>query len=226
MYKNCKIENTTGPKIKLCGMMKNEDIAYANEARPDYVGFVFAAARRMVTKEQAAGFREQLRDDIKAVGVFVDEDTAVVARLLERGIIDIVQLHGHEDADYIQRLKELTDKPIIKAVKVSCTKDIDRAASLNVDYLLLDTYRKGVPGGTGECFDWELIAAAKGKNSGLIGDKPFFLAGGLKADNIDRALHTGAYGLDISSGIEKNGSKDRELMLNIVNRIRNTQLEI
>ena len=101
-------------KIKLCGMMRKDDISFVNEALPEYAGFVFAETRRKITGKDAARFRDILDDRIKAVGVFVNADIDYVVRLLEDDIIDIAQLHGDEDNDYILRLKELTGKPVIK----------------------------------------------------------------------------------------------------------------
>lgn len=207
-------------KIKLCGMMRECDIEYANDAKPDYVGFVFADSRRRISRKQADLFKGNLSSDIATVGVFVDEDLSVVGSLLRDGIIDIAQLHGNEDIDYISRLKDLYNKPIIKAVKVASSDDIAEAAKLPVEYLLLDTYKKGVLGGTGERFDWDIISGIKQGNGCIMG-KPFFLAGGLSMDNISEASMVGSYALDISTGIEIDGYKDRDRMIEIVRRIRN-----
>ena len=148
-------------KIKLCGMMKPCDIEYANRVKPDLVGFIFANTRRKISPAQAKQFREALDAEIPAVGVFVNEDISVITSLVQNGCIDMIQLHGEEDADYIRRLREVCDVPVIKAVKVQTVEQIRQAAALPVDYLLLDTYRKGVLGGTGEAFDWELLREAK-----------------------------------------------------------------
>ena len=148
-------------KIKLCGMMKPCDIEYANRVKPDFVGFIFANTRRKISAAQAKQFRETLDAEIPAVGVFVNEDIPVIASLVQDGCIDMIQLHGEEDADYIRRLREVCDVPVIKAVKVQTVEQIRQAAGLPVDYLLLDTYRKGALGGTGEAFDWELLREAK-----------------------------------------------------------------
>ena len=94
-------------KIKFCGLMSENDIAYANEIRPEYIGFVFASfSRRCIDKEHASHLKSLLDDDIKAVGVFVDEDIETIAEYLSEGIIDIAQLHGSEDDEYIKKLKQ------------------------------------------------------------------------------------------------------------------------
>ncbi len=211
-------------KIKLCGMMKPCDIEYANQVKPDFVGFIFANTRRKISATQAKEFREALDAEIPAVGVFVNEDISVITSLVQDGCIDMVQLHGEEDADYIRRLREVCDVPVIKAVKVQTVEQIRQAAELPVDYLLLDTYRKGVPGGTGEAFDWELLreakAVAEDTAEGELFGKPYFLAGGLHAGNLREAAALGSYGLDVSSGIETDGSKDFDKMVEVVNIVR------
>ena len=211
-------------KIKLCGMTKPCDIEYANRVKPDLVGFIFANTRRKISAAQAKQFREALDAEIPAVGVFVNEDISVIVSLVQDGCIDMIQLHGEEDADYIRRLREICDVPVIKAVKVQTVEQIRQAAALPVDYLLLDTYRKGVLGGTGEAFDWELLreakAAAGDTAEGELFGKPYFLAGGLHAGNLREAAALGSYGLDVSSGIETDGSKDFTKMVEVMELVR------
>ena len=211
-------------KIKLCGMMKPCDIEYANRVKPDFVGFIFANTRRKISAAQAKQFREALDAEIPAVGVFVNEDISVITSLVQNGCIDMIQLHGEEDADYIRCLREVCDVPVIKAVKVQTVEQIRQAAALPVDYLLLDTYRKGVLGGTGEAFDWELLreakAAAGDTAEGELFGKPYFLAGGLHAGNLREAAALGSYGLDVSSGIETDGSKDFTKMVEVMELVR------
>lgn len=211
-------------KIKLCGMMKPCDIEYANRVKPDFVGFIFANTRRKISAAQAKQFRETLDAEIPAVGVFVNEDIPVIASLVQDGCIDMIQLHGEEDADYIRCLREVCDVPVIKAVKVQTVEQIRQTAALPVDYLLLDTYRKGVLGGTGEAFDWELLreakAAARDTAEGELFGKPYFLAGGLRAGNLREAAALGSYGLDVSSGIETDGSKDFTKMVEVMELVR------
>ena len=205
-------------------MMKPCDIEYANRVKPDFVGFIFANTRRKISAAQAKQFREALDAEIPAVGVFVNEDISVITSLVQNGCIDLIQLHGEEDADYIRRLREVCDVPVIKAVKVQTVEQIRQAAALPVDYLLLDTYRKGVLGGTGEAFDWELLreakAAAGDAAEGELFGKPYFLAGGLHAGNLREAAALGSYGLDVSSGIETDGSKDFTKMVEVMELVR------
>lgn len=204
--------------------MKPCDIEYANRVKPDFVGFIFANTRRKISAAQAKQFREALDAEIPAVGVFVNEDISVITSLVQNGCIDLIQLHGEEDADYIRRLREVCDVPVIKAVKVQTVEQIRQAAALPVDYLLLDTYRKGVLGGTGEAFDWELLREAKiaagDTAEGELFGKPYFLAGGLHAGNLREAAALGSYGLDVSSGIETDGSKDFTKMVEVMELVK------
>ena len=191
-------------KIKICGLMRPEDIEAVNFAKPDYIGFVFAKGRkRTVTHETAKKLKSMLNQG-------ADE---VLSRA-DSGIIDIIQLHGKEDSEYIRYIRSHTDKPIIKAVSVRDEEDVLSADKLGVDYLLLDTYKKNIIGGTGEVFDWNIIPKI---------DKPFFLAGGINEDNIKAALRFGAYCLDVSSGAETDGKKDRAKIINLVNTVRSEE---
>ena len=104
--------------------MKPCDIEYANRVKPDLVGFIFANTRRKISPAQAKQFREALDAEIPAVGVFVNEDISVITSLVQNGCIDMIQLHGEEDADYIRRLREICDVPVIKAVKVQMVEQI------------------------------------------------------------------------------------------------------
>lgn len=187
-------------KIKFCGLTRTGDIEAANELKPDYIGFVFwPKSKRAVTAGEAKILKSKLDPSIKAVGVFVDEDIEVVKSLLDGGIIDIAQLHGHEDEDYINGLKKASGKPVIKAFRIRSEEDIRKAEASPADLVLLDA---GM--GDGVTFDWSLI-----KNTG----RPYFLAGGLDPDNAADAVRTlHPYALDVSSGIETDGLKDTNKM--------------
>ncbi len=198
-------------KIKLCGMFRECDIDYANEAKPDYIGFVleFPKSHRSIDRAAAERLRSRLSPEIKAVGVFVNSPETTCTEYANCGIIDLIQLHGGENAEYIRRLRELTDAPIIKAVKVRSADDIAQAQTLGADFLLLDNGT-----GTGQSFDHSLI------DRELI-RQPFFLAGGLTPENLRRAaLDIQPYCVDLSSGIETDRVKDREKMLAAVRAVR------
>lgn len=198
-------------KIKICGLFRSCDVDYINEAGPDYAGFVFANSRRQVTKEQAKDLRSRLDKKIVSVGVFVNEELENIIDLVEENIISVIQLHGQEDKDYIELLKEQVSVPIIKAVKVTGVEDIIEAQRLPVDYLLLD---QG-DGGTGKTFDWSLVSDIKL-------EKPFFLAGGMNIDNVEKGMNElSPFAIDISSGVETDGVKDKKKIQEIVRRIQN-----
>ncbi len=187
-------------KIKLCGLSRPCDIEAANVLQPEYIGFVLAPkSRRYVSPEQAAALKCLLDTRIKAVGVFVNERPETAARLLNKGIIDMAQLHGNEDEAYIRKLRTLTDKPIIQAFRIGTRQDVIAAGESSADYVLLDS-----GAGTGAVFDWKLVQSFH---------RPYFLAGGLGVDNVEAAVRQlRPYVVDVSSGIETNGLKDKEKM--------------
>lgn len=196
-------------RIKLCGLSRLCDIKAANELMPEYIGFIFAEkSRRYVSPEQAAKLKEQLSKDIKSVGVFVNAKPEYIVDLLGSEMIDIVQLHGGESEEYINRLRKLTDKPIIKAFSVNGERDIEEANASGADYVLLDSGK----GGTGTVFDWNLIRKI---------NRPYFLAGGFTVSNVGDAVEKlRPYAVDVSSGIETDGYKDRGKMEMFVKEVR------
>ena len=195
-------------KIKLCGLSRKCDIEWVNALKPEYIGFVFwSKSKRNVPPEKAKELKNLLSPDIKAVGVFVDEPIENVAELLNDNIIDIAQLHGGEDEEYIKKLRALSDKPIIKAFLLKSESDAERAEKSTADYILVDSGT-----GTGKSFDWELL-----KNI----SRPYFLAGGLCCENISQAITAlDPYAVDVSSGIETNGCKDKNKMAAFVAAVR------
>jgi len=198
-------------KIKICGISRLQDIQAVNAVLPDYIGFVFAESKRKVSPTQAAEMRGFLDKRILVAGVFVNAPPGDIIRLCRDGIINLVQLHGDEDSDYITELKNKINVPVIKAVRVQSTEQLLEAQSLPCDYLLLDTYQKDRYGGSGRSFDWSLIPKLS---------KPFFLAGGLNTGNIKAAAACCPYCLDVSSGAETGGFKDPNKITEIVKIIR------
>ena len=195
-------------KIKLCGLSRIEDIEAANNLKPDFIGIVFAAkSKRRVSHLKAAELKSKLNPETKAVGVFLDDDLDTVGALMNLGIVDLVQLHGSEDEEYISKLRAITDKPIIKAFIINNEDDVKRAEASSADYILLDGGK-----GEGRSFNWKLLESIK---------RPYFLAGGLNADNAEAAvadLHP--FAVDVSTGIESGGVKDKEKMAAFVTAVR------
>lgn len=219
-------------KIKICGLRRPEDIEYANEVKPDYIGFILTPGfRRSITKETARGLKAKLDQGIKAVGVFVNEPTEHIVEFLEEGIIDIAQLHGQESEEDIVYVKAVTGKPVIKVVRAT-GEDIGEAATPELektlkryameawldsaaDYLLFDSGT-----GTGKTFDWSVLTEMLADYGGTL-PKEFFLAGGISAENIDEAhdaVHP--YAVDLSSSVETDGVKDLEKMKLAVSAVR------
>lgn len=171
-------------------MQSFEDIRAVNAAGPDFAGFIFAKERkRYVEPKFAKEMKLALDPEISAVGVFVDEDPKTTAKIAEDGIIDMLQLHGNEDEEYIEKLRQLTGKPIIKAFTIRSDEDIRKAIRSSADYVLLDNGK-----GTGSKFDWNYVHDFP---------RSFFLAGGLDPENVRNAINVmHPFAVDVSSGVE------------------------
>ena len=235
-------------QIKICGLMTPDDVAAVNASPPDFAGFVFAPeSSRRITPDKAAELRSLLRPSIASVGVFVDADPAMIAELASAGVIEMVQLHGHETDANIAAVKQLTGLPVIKGMRTadpdpatplaslatrrmtdfwaeacvksgapsspsSCAERSEVAGSAcfpSADYVLLDS-----TAGSGKRFDWNAIPPL---------GRPFFLAGGITTANITEALTVpGVIGVDISSGAQRDGHKDPELIHELVRATRSS----
>ena len=195
-------------KIKLCGMMSPKDVITARDLGADYVGFILTEGfRRSVGLGTFCELQSYLTgSETKKVGVFVDEPIDGIVKFYAE-MLDFIQLHGSEDEDYIHRLRMHTDKPIIKAFTVKSEEDIEAAKHSSADYILLDSGT-----GTGETFDHSLIRD--------IG-RPFFLAGGLTAQNVAEAIEAySPFAVDASSSLETEGRKDKNKMTAFVKAVR------
>ena len=190
-------------KVKICGIKNLQDVQAVNKHRPDFAGFVFyPLSKRYVSLIVARRLKAALNRHIKTVGVFVNAPVEEIAAAAELGIIDLVQLHGDEGNAYIAELKKICKLPIIKAVRVQDENDIKRADYYDCDYLLFDTYSQSAYGGTGRQFNTQLL-------KGVKIHKPYFIAGGLNAENVRRALKgLKPFAADVSGGVETDGGKD------------------
>ena len=188
--------------------MRNADIDMANRLHPDYIGFVFAKkSRRYIEMDTAKALKSRLDQDIRAVGVFVDAEIDEITAQVNAGIIEMIQLHGSEDVNYLKRLQEHVDVPIIKAVQIRTKEDTKGLESIPADLLLLDA-----GAGDGKVFDWDLLEDIR---------QPYFLAGGLNPENVGGAVALlPPYGVDISTGIETDGYKDEAKMRAFINAAR------
>lgn len=183
-------------RFKICGLMRETDAEYVSAVLPDYAGMIFAPnRRRTVSHETARAIRQRLDSRVPLTGVFVNAETAEIAQLVREDIIQLVQLHGQEDAAYLERLRASVNVPVIQAFRIGSADDLAAAVRSAADYILLDNGA----GGTGETFDWSLVRD--------IG-RPFFLAGGLTPETVGEALRLHPFCLDVSSGVETDGYKD------------------
>lgn len=208
--------------VKFCGITRARDIQSINALHrrypktPLYVGFVFyAPSKRAISASQALQLKSLLAPEISTVGVFVNEQPAAVASLLNSGVIDYAQLHGSEDEAYITRLRERTKKPIIQAFCVKQASDIERARTSSASMVLLDAGK-----GEGARFNWNLLGDTRvaaqedaqddaPDNRNNVLQRAYLLAGGLSPENVFLACELcHPFGVDVSSGIETQGSKD------------------
>lgn len=196
-------------KIKICGLVRERDIDYVNQYLPDYAGFIlnFPRSHRNLSPEKAQTLVRLLNPGIQAVGVVVNQPLEWAIQLLNQGFLDALQLHGSEDEAYIQALKQATGRPVWKAFQVRSPSDLEAARACGADQIILDSGQ-----GSGACFDWGLLQHF---------DRPFFLAGGLGPQNVVRAvkqLHP--YGIDLSSGVETDGAKDKGKLSSVIASVR------
>lgn len=195
-------------KIKMCGLSRPCDIDYANQVVPEYIGFVFAEkSKRYVSPEKALELRKNLDRKIIPVGVFVNAEPNFIAGLVENKIIDIVQLHGTEDEQYINEIRQIITAPVIQAFQVCTPEDIEKAVKSPADYVLLDS-----GGGSGKTFNHSLIQNI---------NRPYFLAGGLTPENVGEISgRLQPYAVDASSSLETEGYKDLNKMTAFAEAIR------
>lgn len=188
-------------KVKICGLFRECDADFVNEARPDYAGLVFwPDSRRFVTDALAAAVSSRLAPGIVPVGVFVNEPPEHIRRLCESGVIRAVQLHGGESENALAKLRALLPGvEIWKAFRVCSAADLAAARASSADRILLDNGR-----GTGQSFDWSLLNRF---------GRPYLLAGGLTPENLREAARFRPWGVDLSSGVETAGVKDRKKVL-------------
>ena len=191
----------TDTKIKFCGLRREEDVKYAASLGAGFIGFILSERfKRFVKPEDVASFRKFVPASTKTVGVFVDEPEDYVIGCAKTAKLDMIQLHGAEDEAYIAEVKEKTGLPIIKMVKPVSEDDIITARQSMADLILLDSGA----GGTGRVFDWSLA-----ENLG----RDYILAGGLTPVNVgDAVKRLKPFAVDVSSGVETDGSKDSSKM--------------
>lgn len=203
-------------KIKVCGIRKEEEIQLLNKYPVSYIGFIFAKSKRQLTLEQGKVLRKLVRDDIEVVGVFMNNELGFIKEAIRICDLDIVQLHGEETDEIIQKI----NIPVWKSIAVK-----DKASLYNINMypssegILLDTYHKGMTGGTGHSFDWSYLKAIDRK-------KKLILAGGLSPENIVKAWQEVKPDiLDVNSGLEENNQKDSDKIALLFKRIKEIENE-
>lgn len=199
-------------KIKICGLRRYEDAEIVNEFEEiKYAGFVFAKSKRQVSIEEALEIKRYLRSDIKAVGVFADQDINEVIDIIEKTRIDICQLHSNEDNEFCKSI----NVPVWKSIAMKDSSSIKKALEYeSVNGFVFDAYSEKERGGIGKTFNWD-IAKDFSKNYFTI------LAGGISADNIKKAYETVKPDVvDLSSSVEENGFKSRDKIRELIYTVR------
>lgn len=197
-------------KIKICGLKRIEDVISVNVAEPDYCGFIFnvSGSRRSIGAEQLNILVDMLNPEIVPIGVFVNEKTDVILRIVRESGIRMVQLHGQENGEIIHTIQSKVQVPVIKAVSVRSKGDVRSAVLSPADYLLFDCGE----GGTGQTFDWNLLEDIP---------RPYFMAGGIGTHNMEEVLRRfSPFALDVNSSVETDGQKDGKKILAAVRMLR------
>ena len=197
-------------KIKICGLKRIEDVISVNVAEPDYCGFIFnvSGSRRSIGAEQLNILVDMLNPEIVPIGVFVNEKTDVILRIVRESGIRMVQLHGQENGEIIHTIQSKAQVPVIKAVSVRSKEDVRSAVLSPADYLLFDCGE----GGTGQTFDWNLLEDIP---------RPYFMGGGIGTHNMEEVLRRfSPFALDVNSSVETDGQKDGKKILAAVRMLR------
>lgn len=201
-------------KVKICGIRREKDVEFINKYKPDYVGFVFAKSKRQVDVNTARELGKKIDPEIKKVGVFVNEDVEIVKKSAVCASLDIIQLHGDEDEDYIKKLDGFT---IWKAVNINSEEDVSKFKNYSAAGFLVDSFDGSNRGGTGKTFNWNILKTMKNQIS-----KPIIAAGGLNIDNVEKCIKMlSPFAVDVSSGVETDGFKDGEKIKKFITRVRN-----
>jgi phosphoribosylanthranilate isomerase len=204
------------PKIKFCGLTNLDDAERAVTAGAWAIGLIFwPNSRRRCRLEPAVEIAAALRRRVEIAGVFVNATLDHVAQVAETVPLSLIQLHGDEGPAYCAEAARRTGCKVIKAVRVQSGADLQALASFHTDFHLLDSYRDGVPGGTGETFAWEIARAHRGR-------VPVILSGGLTPENVGEAIATvRPFAVDVASGVESApGRKDPEKLSAFASAVR------
>ncbi len=203
-------------RVKICGVADVASALVASEAGADAIGLIFAPSRRQVTPQRAREITAALPPFISKVGVFVDEDHHRIEDLATACGLQAVQLHGAESPEFCEGFRV----PVIKAIRVKDASSLAGLSDYQVSAFLLDTYDASALGGTGRAFDWSLGARAAQTHRVI-------LSGGLTPENVMSALtRVHPYGVDVSSGVETDGTKDHGKIRTFVQRVREWEFAV
>lgn len=196
-------------KIKICGLRTLADIEAVNEAMPDYVGFIFAPSKRQITLEEGVTLCSQLDSKIKTVGVFVNESKERIVEIQKACNLDVIQLHGNESNEFCRDF----EGTVWKAISIKEPEDLEKVNTFNTEAVVLDTYHPNMAGGSGMSFAWQWLETHPF-------NKEWVLAGGISIENVYDALQYHPTIVDISSGVETDGKKDRKKIIEFVRKVR------
>ncbi|WP_238457460.1 phosphoribosylanthranilate isomerase [Alkalihalobacterium alkalinitrilicum] len=214
-------------KLKYCGNHSLQDVGIVSSSKADYIGFVFAESKRKVSTESVSNWLKHVKHKRgkKIVALFVNATIMEIEEIILSVPIDIIQCHGSETPDHVRQLHRRVEKPIWKVIhhKENAWNEMKDYAPF-VEAFIIDSKVKGQWGGTGVTFDWSHIP--KYIEQGKILAKPVFIAGGINPSNIEQLLKYQPEGIDISSGIEVNGLKDKAMINQIEERIKQNDRKI
>ncbi|WP_057490681.1 phosphoribosylanthranilate isomerase [Streptococcus orisasini] len=190
-------------KVKICGLSNRDAVLTAVKSGADYIGFVFAPSKRQVSLEKANELAKDIPASVQTVGVFVSPNLDELEKAVKTVPLDLVQVHGDFDEELINQISV----PMIRAIQVTAKESV---LSSKARYLLFDAPMAG----SGETFDWQLL-----RDKSI--EQPFFIAGGLNADNVKECIHHfSPYAVDVSSGVETDGQKDSQKIIKFIESVK------
>lgn len=197
-------------KVKICGLMEKEHVTAAVEAGADAIGFVFAPSKRQITVEKAQELAKNIPDSVLKIGVFVNPTQDELEKAYRDVALDFIQFHGNESPDFVQS----ANFPSIKALSIRNEEDVESAKQYNTEFYLFDAPQAG----SGITFDWQLMQGHE------VPQEKVILAGGLNAENVAEAIQrVKPYMVDVSSGVERNGVKDNELIRTFIQAVKDEE---
>ncbi|MEK5207026.1 MULTISPECIES: phosphoribosylanthranilate isomerase [Psychrobacillus] len=198
-------------KVKICGLMEKEHVEVAVQAGADAIGFVFAPSKRKITIDKARELAKGIPPEVWKIGVFVNATKEELLTAFQEVPLDFIQYHGQETPEFVRT----NNVPSIKALSVHNEADVLQAKQYDTDFYLFDAPGTDYQGGSGEVFDWKLM---EGND---IPTEKIILAGGLNPNNVKVAIEQiKPFMVDVSSGVERNGTKDIKLIQAFIRAVK------